>query len=86
MSVTHEDLNQRMNDGEVRFQTVEKKLDTLIGAVGEVKKEVVKTREVVEAFETMNSLAKFVKWANTAVAGLLAIWVFLKAMAKGLIS
>ena len=86
MSVTHEDLNQRMNDGEVRFQTVEKKLDTLIGAVGEVKKEVVKTREVVEAFETMNSLAKFVKWTNTAVAGLLAIWVFLKAMAKGLIS
>lgn len=86
MSVTHEDLNQRMNDGEVRFQTVEKKLDALITSVGEVKKEVIKTREVVEAFEAVKNMAKFIKWASTLAAGLLAIWVFLKAMAKGLIS
>lgn len=86
MSVTHEDLNQRMNDGEVRFQTVEKKLDALITSVGEVKKEVIKTREVVEAFEVVKNMAKFIKWASTLAAGLLAIWVFLKAMAEGLIS
>lgn len=86
MTVTHEDLSQHINNSEARFNTIEKKLDSLITSVGEVKKEVIKTREVVEAFETVKNLAKFLKWASTAAAGILALWVFLKAMAKGLIS
>lgn len=86
MTVTHEDMDDRLEAGEARFKTIEKKLDSLITSVGEVKKEVIKTREVVEAFETVKNLAKFLKWASTAAAGILALWVFLKAMAKGLIS
>jgi hypothetical protein len=42
--------------------------------------------EVVEAFETVKNLGKFFKWFSTAAAGALALWIFIKAMARGVFS
>lgn len=97
MTVTHEDLagrletieadmEKRARQSDVHAAAFESKLTAILSSVGEVKKEVVKTREVVEAFDTLKNVARFVKWASTAAAGILALWVFLKAMARGLIS
>lgn len=94
MTVSHEDLAARLThiesdmarraqQGDAHVAAFEKKLSAILASIDETKEEVVKTREVVEAFETVKNLGKFIKWASTVIAGLVALWVFVKAMAKG---
>lgn len=87
-AVSHEDLADRLDKGDGQFVSINEKLEAIATALEplpQMQRDIAKTREIVETYETIKNLAKFVKWASGAVAGVLAIWVFLKAMALGLL-
>jgi hypothetical protein len=89
MTVTHEELQRNLIAGGERFDKIEKTLEGIaekLEPIPDMQKDIAKTREIVETYETIKNIAIFVKWASGVVAGLLAIWVFMKAMAKGLLS
>lgn len=86
MTITHEQLAERLDRGDMRFQAIEKELADLKQAVApipEMRKDVAATREIVEALSAVKTVARFIKWSASLVAALAALWAIVRASAKG---
>lgn len=75
--VTHEQLGERLDQGDQRFANIERKLDDLA-------KDVSATRDLLEAMAAVKSVARFIKWSGGIAAAIVAFWALAKAIARGL--
>ena len=61
------------------------RLDEVAGKVDDLKAEVAKTREIVEAWQAFKTGGKFVTWLAKMIASGLAIWAAFKLGAVALV-
>lgn len=92
MTVSHEDIDNRLERGEGRFTAIEKKLDELIGAVTTLTETVEPIRDDISTIKEMTGgwkaigiAGRFVKWAGGVAAAIVAVLVVIKAGAKALL-
>lgn len=86
MTVTHEQLAERLDRGDMRFQAIEKRLAALedqTGCLPKMQQDVSATREIVEALSAVKTVARFIKWSASLAAALAALWAIVRASAKG---
>jgi len=86
MTITHEQLAERLDRGDRRFQAIEKKLaclDERTAGLPQMQADVAATRELVEALSAVKTVARFIKWSASLVAALAALWAIVRASAKG---
>lgn len=79
--LTHQDIADRLAEGERRFSMIEEKLDALLVAVRpipEMQADIAKTKELVEFEETVANGAKYLKWIASVVAAIMAIVIAFK--------
>lgn len=74
-TVSHEDVMNRLDNGDGRFRKVEEDLDDIKADVAEMKETLVAIKDMVEAWTAVKTAGRFIKW----LAGLAAIFVALKA-------
>lgn len=87
MTITHEQLAERLDRGDRRFQAIETKLASLeeqTGCLPQMQADVAATRELVEALSAVKTVARFIKWSASLAAALAALWAIVRASAKGL--
>lgn len=84
-----QDIIQRLDKGQERFRVIDENMRAILRAVEDVrdemkamKAEVEKTKEIVEAWQTVKNAGRFTKWAGgiigtvaVALAALKGWWV-----------
>lgn len=78
-TVSHEDIMNRLDNGDGRFRKVEEDLDDIKADVAEMKETLVAIKDMVEAWTAAKTAGRFIKWLGGVAAGLAAIFVALKA-------
>jgi hypothetical protein len=90
MSVTHEDIDMRLANGEQRFSKIEEGLAKLLTAVEPIPRmaeQISETRELVEAWQAVKIGGKFLKWAAGTIAVVAGAAVAVsKAMATAILA
>lgn len=87
---THQDIADRLESGNVRFQKIEQKLDEiaeLLSILPELQKDVAATKEIVEVWnkgkstaQALIALGRFIKWIAGVMAAIGAIWLVAKGI------
>jgi hypothetical protein len=85
MTISHEDIDDRLRRGEARFTSIEHKLDQVLAEMGTIRADVCETRELVEVWTAAKTFGKFVKWAAGLTTGLAGLWIVLKASAAAVV-
>ena len=91
----HTDIMLQLQAGSERFTRIETLLSTVIEKVEPIptmqadiaaaKIDIAATKEIVEAWGAIKTAAKFIKWAGSIGAAILAIVAIMKATARGLL-
>ena len=76
--ISHADIARKVED-------LSDTVDKLESTVGKMADDAAKTRELVEAYTAFKTGGRFVAWFAKFMAGLLAIWVFVKGGAQLLV-
>lgn len=91
-AVSHEDLANRLDSGDNHFKCIDKKLDELIEGVQSltetvepIRADISTIREITAGWKALGTVGAFVKWASGIALGVLALWAFAKALAKGML-
>lgn len=95
---THKEIDDRLVRGELRFKTIEDKLDSMLRIVAvipeiqqslvdmpQMKEDIAKTREVIEFANTITNGIKYLKVVAMVAASLLSVWAFIKFAVAGAI-
>lgn len=87
-NVTHEDILARMARGHERFRDIDTKLAVILDRLepipglqtdmAEMKEDVAQTKELVEAWTTVKTLSRFLKWVAGLIAAVVAIGIAAK--------
>ena len=94
--VTHEDIQQRLESGQLRFQQVEDVLaevrtglakvitgqDEIRATIKPISDDITDIKEMVGAWKAVAAAGKFAKWVGGIASGLVAAWVIFKVAAK----
>lgn len=76
--VTHKEIANQVEENRREIKAVH-------DDVAEIRKDQAKTLELVEAYAAVKTGSKFVAWFAKFMAGLLALWVFVKGGAQLLV-
>lgn len=76
--ITHKEIAQQVEENRREIKAVH-------DDVAEIRKDMAKTLELVEAYAAVKTGGKFVAWFAKFMAGLLALWVFIKGGAQLLV-
>lgn len=74
MSVSHEDLASQLDE-----------ITQHVQHIPQMRRDIAETRAVVEAWDTAKNVGKFIKWCGGIAAAAAAIWLAIKALARGLL-
>lgn len=88
-NVTREEYEARVMEGDRRFKAIETKIDRIVKnveCIPGMSKDIAETREIVEAWSAAKNVAHFIKWVSGIAAGVAALWLVFKAVARGLLS
>lgn len=90
--MTEQDIIQRLDKGQERFRVIDENMRAILRAVEDVrdemkamKAEVEKTKEIVEAWQTVKNAGRFTKWASgivaaigAAIGAIASAWIVMK--------
>lgn len=78
-----EEVNARLEEGDIRFGELRDKMNLLLEMHGETAEKVIKTAEIVSAWNnvkgfvnTVHTISKVLRWATLTGAAIAAIWYF----------
>lgn len=83
--VTHQEIARKVEENGKDIAAVDRKVDDLRAEVTEMRTQIAKTLELVEAYAAIKTGGKAVAWMSKFLAGLLAIWVLIKGGAQFLV-
>lgn len=72
-------IKQELSNGRQRFIRLEKQIGKVAAAQTTMQNDISDTKDIVEAWSTVRSMAKFIKWFSGIVVALAAIYVAIKA-------
>jgi len=80
-------VSDEVTHGEIAAQVAANREETAAVArdVADLRADVAKTLELVEAYAAIKTGGKFIAWMSKFLAGLLAIWVLMKGGAQILV-